>query len=90
MLKFKNKFFPFDYLLEKFRENCAIKRSLKRIGFKNRNFGNPTRAKRQQKPFWDCGGQGCRIISVKVIGGLFTLSGAFYGAMVQRKITGHQ
>ena len=35
------------------------------FGFKNRNLGDFTRVKRVPKPFWGCGGQPCRIISVK-------------------------
>ena len=37
------------------------------------------------KPFFGCGSQACRIISVKGIGGFLRHSGAFSRAMVQRK-----
>lgn len=36
------------------------------FGFKSRNFGGCFPGKRSQKPFLDCGGQGCLIISGKI------------------------
>jgi len=40
-----------------FKETCAIMPLTKGFGFKNRNFGIFSRAKRSQKPFYfDCGG----------------------------------
>jgi hypothetical protein len=41
-----------------FNEIFAIMPFLKGIGFKKRNFGDFSRAKRSPKPFLDCGGQG--------------------------------
>jgi hypothetical protein len=35
-----------------------------KFGYKR---GNVTSAKRHSKPFFDCGGQGCHIISVRAI-----------------------
>jgi len=39
--------------------------STRRLGFKNRNFGGVFQGKRYKKPFFDCGDQGCGIISDK-------------------------
>ncbi len=47
-----------------FREIGAIMRSLRVFGFKNRNFAGFSLGMEILKPFFDCGGQGCRIISV--------------------------
>ena len=47
-----------------FREICAIMTSLRVFGFKNRNFAGFSSGIEILKPFFDCGGQGCRIISV--------------------------
>ncbi len=41
--------------------------STRGFGFKNRNFGGFSPGKRSQKPFLDCGGQGCCIISDKIM-----------------------
>jgi hypothetical protein len=38
--------------------------SLRVFGFKNRNFAGFSSGIEILKPFFDCGGQGCRIISV--------------------------
>jgi hypothetical protein len=37
----------------------------RRPGFKNTNLEGFFQGKRYKKPFWDIGGQGCCIISVK-------------------------
>jgi hypothetical protein len=55
--KFKEKVFYF------IKETCAIMASTRGFGFKNINFGGFFPGKRSPKPFFDCGGQGCRIIS---------------------------
>jgi hypothetical protein len=49
-----------------FREIFAIMTSLRVFGFKNRNFAGFSSGIEILKPFFDCGGQGCRIISAKV------------------------
>lgn len=47
-----------------FKEACAIMASMRGFGFKNRNFWGFFSGKRSQKPFHDCDGQGCYIISL--------------------------
>jgi hypothetical protein len=47
-----------------FREICPIMTSLRVFGFKNRNFAGFPSDIEILKPFFDRGGQGCRIISV--------------------------
>jgi len=47
-----------------FREILAIMTSLRVFGFKNRNFAGFSSGIEILKAFFDCGGQGCRIISV--------------------------
>jgi hypothetical protein len=47
-----------------FREIFAIMTSLRVFGFKNRNFAGFSSGIEILKSFFDCGGQGCRIISV--------------------------
>ena len=47
-----------------FREIFAIMKSLRVFGFNNRNLAGFSSGLEILKPFFDCGGQGCRIISV--------------------------
>jgi len=49
-----------------FKETCATMWSTRGFGFKNRNFGGFFPGKRSLKPFFDCGGQAWRIISVNI------------------------
>ena len=48
---------------DKFVENYATMPPLRGIGFKDRSFGGIFLGKEVPKPFFDCGGPGCRIIS---------------------------
>jgi len=50
-------------LFDKFVENYAAMPPLRGIGFKDRSFGETFLGKEVPKPFFDCGGAGCRIIS---------------------------
>jgi len=47
-----------------FRKIFAIMASLRVFGFKNRNFAGSSLGLEILNPFFDCGGQGWRIISV--------------------------
>jgi hypothetical protein len=47
-----------------FREIFAVMTPLRVFGFKDRNLAGFSSGLETRKPFFDCGGQGCRIISV--------------------------
>jgi hypothetical protein len=46
-----------------FSENYATIPPRRGFGFNNRSLGDFARGKRSPKAFFDCGSQGCRIIS---------------------------